>query len=55
MNEEGKELVIWLEEHGMGIVNGSTEGDEKGEWTQVGQRGCSTIDYVIRNDEEIDR
>ena len=34
----------------MGIGNGSAEGDEKGEWTQVGQRG-STIDYVIRNDE----
>ena len=51
LNEEGKELVTWLEEHGMGIGNGSTEEDAKGEWTQVGQRGCLTIDYVIRNDE----
>ena len=26
-NEDGKELVSWLEEHGVGIGNGSTEGD----------------------------
>ena len=51
LNEEGKELVGWLEEQGLGIGNGATKGDEGGEWTQVGQRGCSTIDYVTRNEE----
>ena len=50
-NEEGKELINWLEEHDMGIGNGATRGDEEGESTQIGQRGCTTIDYVIRNEE----
>lgn len=50
MNEEGKEMVKWLEENGMGIGNGATEGDERGEWTFIGGRGCTTIDYVVRNE-----
>lgn len=50
MNEEGKEMVKWVEENGMGIGNGATEGDEEGEWTFIGGRGCTTIDYVVRNE-----
>ena len=51
LNEEGKELVNWVEEKGLGVGNGTTKGDEEGEWTRIGQRGCTTIDYIIRNEE----
>lgn len=37
------------EEKGWSILNGNTEGDEKGEWTYVGARGNSVIDYAITN------
>lgn len=50
VNEEGKELIGWLEENGMGIGNGATEGDGGGEWTYIGARGCTTIDYGVRNE-----
>lgn len=49
-NIEGKELIGRLEENGMGIGNGAMEGDEEGEWTYVGSRGCTSIDYGIRNE-----
>lgn len=29
------------------ILNGKTEGDWEGEFTYVGARGCSVIDYAI--------
>ena len=51
INEEERELVEWAKNQGLGIGNGATKGDEEGEWTQIGQRGCTTIDYVIRNEE----
>ena len=31
------------------------KGDEEGEWTQIGQRGCTTIDYIIKNEEGRDK
>ena len=55
INEEGMDLVSWVEEQGIGIGNGATRGDEDGEWTQIGQRGCTTIDYVIRNEKGKDK
>ena len=50
INEEGKEMVSWMEQQGLGIANGATVGDENGEWTQIEPRGCTTIDYTIRNE-----
>ena len=41
---EGRELVEWAENQGLGIGNGATKGDDEGKWTQIGQRGCTTID-----------
>lgn len=49
-NKEGREMLKWMEENGIGIGNGATKGDEEGQWTYVGARGCTTIDYVIRNE-----
>jgi hypothetical protein len=50
VNEEGLELIKWLEENGLGIGNGTDGGDKEGEWTYIGARGCTTIDYVVRNE-----
>ncbi|XP_070529627.1 myb-like protein X [Cardiocondyla obscurior] len=46
---KGKKFCKALEEAGWGIVNGCTRGDEEGEWTYVGGRGKTVIDYVISN------
>lgn len=49
----GRNLVNWLGEKGWNILNGRTEGDWEGEYTYVGARGSSVIDYVVVN-EKID-
>lgn len=46
MNREGRKLCF-LEEQGWSVLNGNYRGDEEGEWTYVGERGNSVIDYVI--------
>lgn len=46
----GRNLVNWLGEKGWNILNGRTEGDWKGEYTYVGARGSSVIDYVVVNE-----
>ena len=43
--------MSWIEDQGLNIWNGATKGDNKSEWIQVGQKGCITIDYVVRNEE----
>ncbi|RYA67777.1 hypothetical protein DD592_27285, partial [Enterobacter cloacae complex sp. 2DZ2F20B] len=50
-NKEGKILWQIIEEMGREILNGNKEGDEEGEWTYVGARGESIIDYAIVNEE----
>lgn len=52
VNKEGWRLVEVLEEAGWSILNGSTKGDEKGEYTYTGGKGNTVIDYVI-GDERI--
>lgn len=47
LNSEGKRLVEFLEEKGLGIMNGDIKGDEKGEFTFTGGRWNTVIDYVI--------
>jgi len=48
----GKRFVdcVWINGKGWEILNGCTEGDWEGEYTYVGARGCSVIDYVIVNE-----
>lgn len=47
MNREGKKLCSFLEEQGWSVLNGNYRRDEEEEWTYVGERGNSVIDYVI--------
>ncbi|XP_044595842.1 uncharacterized protein LOC123272891 [Cotesia glomerata] len=55
INKEGKELCRFIEERGWAILNGCIEGDEEGEWTFVGERGCSVIDVVMSDERNRDK
>jgi len=46
----GRKFIDWLEERGWVILNGCTSGDWEGEFTYVGTKGCSVIDYVMVNE-----
>ena len=39
INEEGRQMIKWIEEEGLGIANGCTEGHREGDWTYIGARG----------------
>lgn len=52
MNKEGRKLLKLLEEAGLVIWSGNVEGDQEGEFTYAGERGCSVID-VIGEEEEM--
>lgn len=43
-----------VEELGECILNGMTKGDKEGEFTYVGARGISVIDYIMVNENSID-
>lgn len=52
-NAEGTEMIKWMGEKGVGIINRSTKGDEGGDYVYIEARGLlSTIDYILRNDKE---
>lgn len=53
-NGKGRNLVELVEELGECILNGMTKGDKEGEFTYVGARGISVIDYIIVNENCID-
>jgi len=55
MNKEGGLMLDFLGEEGWCIFNGNTKGDEEGEYTYTGGRGCTVIDYVIGEGEVKDR
>lgn len=44
INERGKMLIDLVGEIGGYLLNGTTKGDEEGEFTFVGVRGCSVSD-----------
>lgn len=46
----GKNWIEWVQEKGWQIFNGRTEGDWDGEYTYVGARGNTMIDYMLVND-----
>lgn len=46
-NTEGTRLLEMIEENGWEILNGNMEGDEAGEFTFIGGKGNSVVDYII--------
>lgn len=50
VNVKGKELIDWVADVGGVILNGTTKGDEDGEFTYIGPKGASVIDYAIVNE-----
>lgn len=51
----GRKFVEWIQEKGWYILNGRTKGDWEGEYTYVGARGNTIIDYVIVNEKVKDK
>lgn len=49
INRKGRKLVEFIEEKGWCVFNGNVKGDEKGEYTFTGGKGCIVIDYVMRD------
>jgi len=47
VNNRGKEFIDLVGEIGGNIMNGTTKGDKDGEFTYVGERGSSVIDFVV--------
>jgi hypothetical protein len=43
--------VEWIEENGWEELNGNIKGDENGEWTYIGSRRETAIDYGRVNEE----
>lgn len=54
INKEGEKLIEIIENNGWTILNGNTEEDTRGEFTYIGPRGQSVIDYGIVNEEGLD-
>lgn len=46
-------MLEWVEERGWCLANGTKWGDEEGEFTYVGARGASVIDYLLVNAEGV--
>ncbi|KAJ8685250.1 hypothetical protein QAD02_021043 [Eretmocerus hayati] len=49
VNKEGLRLIAETEKQGLMIVNGDIEGDEEGEYTYIGPRGNTVMNYAITN------
>ena len=46
----GRRMINFIGNKGWVILNGNAKGDEEGEFTFIGARGNSVIDYIIVND-----
>ncbi|XP_036143283.1 uncharacterized protein LOC118645710 [Monomorium pharaonis] len=55
MDKGGRNLLELLGECGWEIFNGCVLGNEEGEFTYVGGRGCSVIDYILGEKKTKDR
>lgn len=55
IGNEGRNLIEWVGEKGWYIMNGNVKGDWEGDFTYVGPRGSSLIDYVLINDNIVDK
>jgi len=51
----GRNFVEWVQNRGWYILNGTSKGDWEGEFTYVGARGSSVIDYIIVNEKAYDK
>jgi len=51
----GRNLMWWMQEKGWHVMNGTTNGEWRGEYTYIGARGSSVIDYVFVNEAAHDR
>ncbi|KYM96255.1 hypothetical protein ALC62_13071 [Cyphomyrmex costatus] len=51
----GKKFVEWIAEKGWSVLNGRTEGVWSGEFTYVGARSCSVIDYILVSENVLDK
>ena len=49
VNEDGRKLLGIAGENGWHILNGNKTGDEEGEYTYIGPRGATVIDYALAN------
>lgn len=49
VNKEGEKMLEEIRNNGLYIANGNMNGDEEGEFTYVGPRGITTIDYLLTN------
>lgn len=54
-SNEKRKLIKWIHKKGWNILNGATKGDWEGEYTYVGTRGNTVIDYVITNEKALER
>jgi hypothetical protein len=54
-NAKRKRLMERIEENGWEVLNANKQGDEEGEWTYIGSRGETLIDYGIVNEEAWER
>jgi endonuclease/exonuclease/phosphatase family metal-dependent hydrolase len=54
-NAEGNRLMEWIEENEWEILNGNKQGDEEREWTYIGSREETGMDYGIINEEAWER
>jgi len=46
----GRNMIRWIEEKGWNLLNGTVKGDWEGEFTYVGAKGSTIIDYIIVNE-----
>lgn len=55
INREGRRMLEFIGEKGWCIFNRNVKGDEEGEYTFTGEKGCTVIDYIIGEGEVKDR
>ena len=55
VDKEGRKLIELIGECGWEMLNGRMVGDEEGEYTYVGARGSTVIDYILVDREAKDR
>lgn len=55
IGNEGRNLIEWVGEEGWYIMNGNVKGDWEVDFTYVGSSGSSVIDYVLINDNIVDK
>jgi len=55
VGNSGKNFFGWIQDKGWCLLNGKTKGDWRGEFTYVGARGSTVIDYILVNERALDK